>query len=317
MDNKYSYSLYDALGRIVEVGQKPQTTLMTQAICQNEVELNQWITTLINGGGLREQITYTGYDAPFGESPLYPNGIFFGLGLDQRNMRNRVTYTGTRNLENDCTAASFFYAGTFYTYDIHGNVDTLLQDYSGLGIAGLQATKRIVYNYDLISGNVRMVSYQPDWYSSEQHQWVINADKFYYKYKYDVENRLTEAYTSRDKIVWERDAEYNYYKHGPLSRTVIGQQQVQGVDYVNNIQGWLKGVNGTNSSNSNGVFDIGGDGLIGGVNSNVARDIYGFGLHYFDNGATEIDYKAIGATSFFARPNNAAFVSIYNETLVR
>jgi RHS repeat-associated protein len=39
------------------------------------------------------------------------------------------------------------------------------------------------------------------------------------------------------------NAAYNYYKHGPLARTVLGQQQTQGVDYSYTLQGWLKGTN--------------------------------------------------------------------------
>jgi hypothetical protein len=79
-DNKYSYTIYDPLGRTIEVGQKPQTTPMTQTISQDDAALLSWI---LSGGNVREQITYTGYDVPFGQSPPYPNGIFYGLGLDQ------------------------------------------------------------------------------------------------------------------------------------------------------------------------------------------------------------------------------------------
>ena len=310
-DNKYSYTIYDPLGRIIEVGQKPQTTPMTQMISQDDDELSNWI---VNTGNTREQITYTGYDIPFGAGPLYPNGIFYGLGLDQRNIRNRVSFSYTKNLATDGPTPPF-YTGTFYTYDIHGNVDTLLQDYSG--VPEMQSTgnsqKRIVYNYDLISGKVNMVSYQPDWYNSVTQGWVINNDKFFHIYQYDAENRLIEVKTSRDNIEWERDAVYDYYKYGPLSRTVLGQLQVQGLDYAYTIQGWLKGVNSTTVGD--GTYDMGKDGFIGGTNSKVARDIVGFGLHYFDNAATEMDYKAIGGTSAFARPNNGSFVSLFNGNI--
>ncbi|WP_207632648.1 hypothetical protein, partial [Foetidibacter luteolus] len=58
--------------------------------------------------------------------------------------------------------------------------------------------------------------------------------------------------TSRDGIYWERDAAYQYYQHGPLSRTELGQLKVQGVDYVYTLQGWLKMINPT-------VAQTGGD----------------------------------------------------------
>ncbi len=310
---KYSYTLYDALGRITEVGQKPQTTLMSQTISQDDAALNAWIVT---NGSTREQITYTVYDLQYLFNPPNPPGLY--PLLTQQNLRNRVSYSATKNLATDAMQ----YTASFYTYDIHGNVDTLLQDYNG--VTEMQSSsnrfKMMTYNYDLISGKVNMVSYQPDWYNAVTQLWERPADKFFHKYKYDAENRLTEVWTSRDKIEWERDAAYNYYKYGPLSRTVLGQLQVQGIDYAYTIQGWLKGVNGTNSptGGAGGGFDMGADGITTGTNSKVARDIYGFALHYFDYGDIEvgnIDYKAIGAASLFARPDNGAFVSLYNGNI--
>lgn len=299
-DGNYSYTLYDQFGRITEVGQKPHSTPMTQEISQDQhptISLESWITTTGNGGGLREQITLTGYDIEFepNRRPL----------IHQQNLRNRVSYTAFRKKENDPQPPPY-YTGTLYTYDIHGNVDTLLQDYSGIVEMGTaDKFKRITYKYDLISGKVNMVSYQPG-----------EADAFYHKYDYDAENRLTQAWTSRDDIYWERDAAYSYYKHGPHSRTVIGQQQVQGVDYAYTIQGWLKGINGTNApTGENGEYDMGGDALTGGVNNKVAKDVYGFALHYFDDGIGR-DYQAIGGNlQYFADPNNPAFVSLYNGNI--
>jgi hypothetical protein len=139
---------------------------------------------------------------------------------------------------------------SYYTYDIHGNVDTLLQDYgsstyySNVMNSNGSRYKKIAYNYDLISGKVNLVSYQPGYINPLNGQWVNNADRFYHRYSYDAENKLTDVYTSHDSLVWEKDATYYYYKHGPLARTVLGQQQVQGTDYAYTLQGWLKGVNG-------------------------------------------------------------------------
>jgi RHS repeat-associated protein len=152
--------------------------------------------------------------------------------LEQENLRNRVSFTATKNLATD----AIHYTASFYTYDIHGNVDTLLQDYKG--ITEMDGTdnrfKMITYDYDLISGKVNRVSYQPD-----------KPDAFYHRYNYDADNRLLEVETSRDKILWERDARYSYYKYGPLARSEYGQLRVQGMDYAYTIQGWLKGVNST------------------------------------------------------------------------
>ena len=76
-------------------------------------------------------------------------------------------------------------------------------------------------NYDLISGKVNEVAYQPG-----------QADAFYHRYSYDAENKLTDVETSKEHVYWEKDATYQYYKHGPLARTTLGNLQVQGLDYA-------------------------------------------------------------------------------------
>ena len=133
-----------------------------------------------------------------------------------------------------------------------------------------------------------------------------NDGPFYHRYEYDAENRLTEAFGSRDKVYWERLAAYNYYRHGPLARMVLGNDigQVQGIDYAYTLQGWLKGVNST-AVNEN--TDIGNDGKTGSPNALVTRDAYSFSLNYFGN-----DYKPINNTisgTFTAIPNNLAATS--------
>ncbi|MEO9023277.1 MAG: hypothetical protein ABI237_18530 [Ginsengibacter sp.] len=191
---------------------------------------------------------------------------------------------------------------SYYTYEIHGNVDTLLQDYNtGIMKSTKNRYKKIVYDYDLISGKVNIVSYQPG-----------DNDAFYHKYAYDAENRLVDVETSRDKMVWDKDARYFYYKHGPLSRTILGQNQVQGLDYAYTLQGWLKGVNST--SVEDGSFDIGQDGKIGSGNSNIGRDAFGMSLNYFTG-----DYKTISnAVNSFAATSvaNDLFNGNINSILI-
>lgn len=289
---RYSYTLYDDLGRIKEVGQKPQATAMTQATSRDKTLLQNWMNSTA-----REQVTRTVYDVPYGSTE-------FAYLLTQRNLRNRVSYTQVWNSAPPGGGAGGGYANsaTYYTYDIHGNVDTLLQDYGNVANANIMNQaghrfKRVAYTYDLISGKVNMVSYQPGYVSPVTSQWTLNADRFYHRYSYDAENKLTDVYTSHDSLIWERDASYQYYKHGPLARTVLGQQQVQGVDYAYNLQGWLKGVNSTGLQS--GDYDIGGDGKLGGANALVARDAYGFSLNYFTttiSGVTVNDYKSINST---------------------
>ena len=58
-------------------------------------------------------------------------------------------------------------------------------------------------------------------------------------------------------MYWDREASYSYYAHGPLQRTELGNQNVQGLDYVYTLQGWLKGVNAISLDSEH---DPGGDG---------------------------------------------------------
>src|SRR5690606_34362027 len=119
----------------------------------------------------------------------------------------------------------------------HGNVKTLIQDNKELAananpdIVALQYT-RMDYEYDLISGNVHAVAYQKG-----------KPDAWYHKYTYDGDNRIVTAETSTDNVIWDREAKYIYYDHGPLARVELGEHNVQGLDYAYTLQGWLKGVN--------------------------------------------------------------------------
>lgn len=263
---QYSYTLYDPLGRITEVGQLTGGSALTDAVAKDTTQLKNWFSTAANS---RNQITQTVYDIAYGASPSSPDGLLTGY-LTQRNLRNRASYSQVINNATDTYPVS----ATYYSYDIRGNVDTLLQDFgnsSGVSNAMNQSGnrfKKVVYNYDLISGKVNQVSYQPG-------SW----DAYYHRYAYDAENRLTDVYTGRDSVMLqlfpEREAHYTYYRHSALARMELGQLKVQKQDYVYTLQGWLKSVNPDNT--------------ITGV---TAKNVYNYELNYFNN-----DYKPINGTS--------------------
>lgn len=212
------------------------------------------------------QITVTLYDNPI-SVPLGPGWI-------PKNTRARVA--GIRYYETPLTA---FKHGTYYSYDIHGNVKSIIHDVPALTDFG-QRYKRMDYYYDLLSGKVNEVHYQPG-----------EKDRFFHRYTYDADNRLTTAESSRDYISWERDAKYFYYLHGPLKRVETGHRKIQGSDYFYTIHGWLKGVN---AGALNETYDVGRDGdiaLSGNPNELIARDGYGFTLDYYNG-----DYNPIGTT---------------------
>ncbi len=92
-------------------------------------------------------------------------------------------------------------------------------------------TATIDYEYDLISGNMKKVSYNKD-----------KIDQFYHRYTYHADNRLFTVATSIDNKLYKQDALYKYYPHGPLQRVELGDK-VKGLDYIYTLQGWLKGIN--------------------------------------------------------------------------
>jgi RHS repeat-associated protein len=287
----YSYTKYDAQGRIKEVGESKQNP--------PEIDLGQgtffYFEWAVNDASFpinqRKQVTQTTYDAPYSQliSDLFPDH-------KQKNLRSRVASVFYDEDAEDNNAPAYNHA-THYSYDPHGNVNVLLQDNPELKDID-QNIKKIEYSYDLVSGNVNQVSYQRD-----------AADQFHHRYTYDDDNRITAAFTSKDGLIWTNDAKYYYYLHGPLARMELGDKKVQGLDYAYTIQGWLKSVNG---SAIDAVQDIGKDGMAGNkympsqpdLHKNVARDAFAYSLNYFKN-----DYTGIFPDAnhlFLGDINNAA-----------
>ncbi len=295
-DPSYSYTMYDALGRITEVGQKPQTTPMTQTISQDTTALKTWLSDLV-AGGTKVQITRTIYDLP------YPS--FTGTApIAQLNLRNQVSYTEVIDVDN--TNPVPYRAASFYSYDIHGNVDTLLQDYGPASMMGIANNrfKLIRYDYDLISAKVNQVSYQPGM-----------ADAFYQQYTFDAENRIIAMRTSTDSLNWQNDASYSYYRHGLLARTQLGDLQVEGVDYAYTLQGWLKSINPSSVTDPATGDQFDGDGT--GSPALFARDAYKLTLNYFDDG-TYTDYQPIAPPAGYVQGNglpSAQKTSLYNSNI--
>ncbi|HYG14278.1 MAG TPA: hypothetical protein VEC12_00890, partial [Bacteroidia bacterium] len=285
----YSYTHYDALGRITEVGETRNLTTMTDATSRNPALLASWHGSAV----WFKQVTKTFYDNKMG------GNVDSQFTAGQENLRNRVAYV---TFDNDGTG-NYDYA-TYYNYDLHGNVKELVHDYTQLQALAYGYFK-IEYEYDLISGNVNKVSYQEG-----------KQDQFFHKYFYDADNRIRQAFTSRDNLIWDNDAKYHYYQHGPLARTEIGELKVQGMDYAYTIHGWLKGVNSGTLDSSR---DIGKDGWWSLSNNRrfIPKDEFGFTLGYYDGDYYDIGQKTtaehfeIGLTSGF---NNASY-SLFNGNI--
>ncbi len=219
----YTYSLYDALGRITETGQLQENTgLLFPGIFRQGVVHDSLFNVWYNAHAHTE-VTHNFYDR---QQTLLPTTV-----LTQQNLRQRIASVTYEDID-DRNPTKYDH-GTHYSYDVHGTVNTLIQENQKLGsIAANERFKRIDYIYDLISGKVNEVHYQPG-----------KKDQFHHRYEYDADNRITQVWTSRDSIIWDRDAKYFYYQHGPVARVEIGQYQVQGIDYAYVLEGSLKGSN--------------------------------------------------------------------------
>ncbi|MCU0415797.1 MAG: hypothetical protein MUE33_01310 [Cytophagaceae bacterium] len=261
-NNQYSYSKYDALGRVTEVGQVNNVT--------------QTGTTLANKANRKEALALVDNQSfPAASTSLVDvTRTVYDVGnANQSNLRNRVAVATTH--DNATLAAS---TTTRYSYDIHGNVNKLYQT------IGTEAERLICYKYDLISGLVKRVDYQPG-----------KAEQFAHKYFYDADNRLRNVYTSRDNgYSWQEDAEYFYYLHGPLARVEYGDNKVQGMDYAYTINGWIKFGNLPHKRTSGlNTLDIGKDGTLpGDVNQYVGMDEFAFALGYHKTDYTPINASA-------------------------
>ncbi|MBF4485035.1 RHS repeat-associated core domain-containing protein [Flavobacterium sp. CSZ] len=305
--SQLSYTRYDKLGRIMEAG---QLTLKTPAVINELGRLavsHEPKADLIKVDAVEdhypynvtlktEQVTKTLYDLPMQNSETW----FTDYGVN--NSHKRVTailyYDQLMQELTSVEASSAYNNAILYDYDVHGNVKEMLHHTNNNGdlTALNQQVKKIVYDYDLISGNVNKVTYQPE-----------KVDQFIHKYDYDADNRIQQVYTSKDNTIWEKEANYLYYDHGPLARVEIGDKKVQGLDYIYTLQGWLKGVNSEELKINS---DAGKDGL------NVAKDAFGFALNYYKG-----DYLSRSNTtdatvfSLTKTGNNESAANLYNGNI--
>lgn len=278
--DRHSYTLYDDQNRVIETGEKDSVLIMvldgsqtSSFNTQGGINNGQFTTRPSDPPRYNVNhydVTVTHYDEDWTEevASYFPEG--------RENMQNRISsvlhyeYFRNKRPEKD-----EYDHGTHYSYDSHGNVKTLIQDFNHLRPLA-QRLFYIDYKYDLISGNVKEVAYQKG-----------KFDAFYHRYTYDEDNRIQEVYTSLDGDYWENDARYDYYRHGPLARTEIGDRNLQGMDYAYTIQGWLKGLN----SSRIGLNDMNHDGqlLLSGDDRWTARDAIAMRLDYYQG-----DYNPIG-----------------------
>lgn len=291
---KFSYSLYDKLNRIKESGEIESYSGILAAANYNYDE----------GGTNPHRIKYCNYEkflrdyatffkyryvmrTYYDQTPTAPN-VVPSTGVVLENISKRIAATTLDEWDID-KSESTFKSAMYYSYDMMGNVKKLYSYHNDNNLKNSKLTT-VDYEYDLQSGKVNKVYYQKG-------AW----DQFIHKYDYDAENRLIKVATSFDDYLYNTEATYNYYLHGPLARTELGDKKIQGLDYVYTIQGWLKSINGSvrdqnNEPGRDGQFSvpIGTYPTIPSPPStkNVATDAVSMSLDYFQG-----DYKPISSVT--------------------
>jgi RHS repeat-associated protein len=209
---RYTYSKYDNLGRVIEVGEAPLAQGEEFKTKLNNTQLLEEQPNFPSTGTTQE--TFTIYSSP-------ANGINY---LDdpispQRYIDNRISHVIKRSIHNDTLKQ-------FFSYDPAGNVKWTIQDIPGL------RPIHIGYDYDLISGDLLGIDYQKGF-----------PNQFFQRYTYDENHKIISTQSSLNGILWDQDARFTYYDHGLLKRMEVGEDNLQRVDYVYTIHNLLKSIN--------------------------------------------------------------------------
>jgi hypothetical protein len=256
---RFSYTHYDQLGRPVESGEYLENALTFKAMDEagfktslmgNELEETANQTTLSN---VKKDWVKTYYDLAASSIPNLPSGYV------QTYVRGAISWTENENIK------------TWYSYDELGRVTWMAQ--MPVGLARTFVTQ---YSYDFV-GNVKATSttsYRPNPNNPSQ---PIASGIFYHHYEYDADTRLSQVFTSPDGANKTLRATYEYYLHGPLKRIELGRD-IQGIDFVYNIHGWLTQINHPDG----GANDPGKDGQAG-ENSGFKSDVFGMVIDYYES----------------------------------
>ena len=295
IDGQANYMIYDALGRITETGLVQDNSSLSLATITSNITAYQ---TVLNNGGFPDNYLLSNNWTKSEIRKTYYNEGLANIDLllqeDQGLRRNRVA-AQTYSMDGDEIDYS-----VGYNYDVFGNAKEIWQHYPQL----LENPyKQMVYDYDLISGVVHQVDYQKN-----------KKDQLSFRYAYDANNRLIKASSSINDFVWNTEARYEYYLHGPLKRVELGTDKVQGCDYVYTLQGWIKGVN---SNTLQEGLDPGQDGFDNStlysradIHQKIGKDAFGYAVHYNDQ-----DYKAINSTVTNFSTTPAGVGNLYNGNI--
>jgi RHS repeat-associated protein len=266
IEEEFSYTNYDVLGRPVESG-----------VALGAFDTNLDPDVEIFSSTSKKEQHYTVYDTADNNLgkilQLAGHADFFHL-YKQKFIAGNVSKTYTKNPSTTTT---------WYSYDVYGRVKWMLQNIDGLGV------KTIDYEYDFATGQVTKVLYQK-YHTPQEGQ---TDETFIHQYTYNIAGELYKVETSTDDMNYTEQAKYKYYETGALKRVEVAEN-VQGIDYIYNLNGQLKAINHPSRTTS---LDPGKDGSNG-----VSNDLFGFAIDYYngDYSRTNTPTPVTSNTSFAA-----------------
>ncbi len=233
IDEKFSYSMYDEYGRLIESGEYDESI----------GRLSFW-----NG----ESIALSKDDELSSHLRDMPS-----IALTQRH---KTWYGEDGNEQNQTfvlgsvSKTEYDENITYYSYTYDGKIDWIIRDHIYLG------RKKIDYIFDFV-GKIIKVAYQEG-----------AKDQFIHYFEYNKDQNLHKVYTQRGSRTKQLQAEYTYYPHQAIKRIEIAEN-LQGIDYVYNLNGMIKCINHPNLDKN---LDPGKDGTNG-----FREDLFGLALDYY------------------------------------
>lgn len=255
VSNKFSYTDYDSYGRPRESGVVQWDGL---AVVNPDGDL---LT------GAKMERSYVIYD--------YPTNHNFGIIPTLAGTGLNMTQYNQQELAGNVVMTFNEHSATWYSYDIYGRVQWMVQSIVDLPV------KTIHYTYDS-KGQVKQVIYQKD----------LASEKFIHQYSYNLNGALQKVETSTDGTNFTLQADYSYYVDGALKRKNINNG-LQGLDYVYTLGGMLKSINHPSLLASK---DPGGD----------SNDVFGIILDYYSG-----DYNRPSKPNI----NSSDNVGLYNTDM--